>query len=113
MDAARQDGDYLLRLARRMQTLERRSHGMQRALLAGAGEMRRSRLDLSSELSALHTELSALEREASQTARRIESAIARFRHVVKRGELKRLAQRIDAWAPERNLSRPQFKRMCS
>jgi hypothetical protein len=63
------------------------------------------------EMHSLKTELLALEGEMQSTIDRAKKVVGQYKGVVKRGDMMRLQNRADVWAPEKRITREQFKRL--
>jgi predicted nucleic acid-binding Zn-ribbon protein len=76
-------------------------------------ELVRIAADMESEIARIKMDVHALEEETHATVEAAKRTIGSFHAVIKERELARLKQRIDAWAPEKRITREQFKRMLS
>lgn len=94
-----------------MQRLERQEIAIRQDVSRTHQELVRMVAELELEMESLHHELVSLDGEMKRTIERAKSMVAGFKPAVKRGDLMRLQNRIDTWAPEQRISREQFKRM--
>jgi predicted nucleic acid-binding Zn-ribbon protein len=100
--------DYILRVLGRSERLERFGIACRQDIMRTQQEMIRSRVDLEVEMEALKREIVQLEIEVQRTMQRVKYAVGLFRNVAKKGDLSRLQQRVDYWAPEKRITRKQF-----
>jgi hypothetical protein len=103
--------DYANRVDGGLQRLERQEIAIRQDVARTQQELVRMVAELELEMEALHHELAGLEGEMKRTVERAKSVVNGFKPAVKRGDLMRLQNRIDIWAPEQRISREQFKRM--
>lgn len=105
------DAAYVDRIVRRGESLDRKSAHIRKSVVQAGRDLSRSKDELHAELAALATEVAALQEEMGRTVERARQAAERFRTILKRGDLSRLQARIDAWGPEKRISRDAFLRM--
>ena len=103
--------DYTGRIDGSLQRLERQEIAIRQDVARTQQELVRMVADLEIEMESLHKELAGLTLEMKRTIERAKTTVAGFKPAVKRGDLTRLQNRIDTWAPEQKISREQFKRM--
>ena len=107
------DPSYLQKLGGRSERLHRYEITVRQDTAHLGQEFDRAAAELATDVAILRNELAKLEIEVQQTASRAKAAVAKFKQVVKRGELARLQLRAEAWGPHQAVCRAQFKRMLS
>ena len=102
---------YAERIAARADKLHRETIATQKEIISSRRALDRARDEMRQEFAMLRGELAALDAALGGTVQGVTASVHAFQRVAKRHEFVRLQQRIDAWAPERKLSRDAFKRM--
>lgn len=91
--------------------LERTEVGIRQDIVRTQELLVRSVADIELEMQALKAELRLLDAELQRTVDRAKKVVGRYRGVVKGGDLARLQNRIELWAPEKRVTRDQFRKM--
>ena len=103
--------EYIDQLEKRSNGLMRKSVATREGMKHTSRELNRGKADLQQEMLAIQLELAELSEAVQQTMNRVKTAVDQFRYIVKKGDVNRLQQRVDAWAPEKKISRDEFKKM--
>jgi predicted nucleic acid-binding Zn-ribbon protein len=110
MDPLPESG-YEARVEANLSRLERFEISTRQDIAHTQQEIVRAIADIQIEMEGLKSEIVLLEHEMKRTAATAKDVVVQFRPSAKRGEFARLQSRIDAWAPEKRITRDQFKKM--
>ncbi len=105
------DPEYVRRIHNRSILLEKKSLASRESVKATKMYFERGKTELAMEIASLNTELNELDEQIHTAVDMVKSAVDKFQYVAKAGDLKRLQQRVDAWAPEQKISRDKYKQL--
>lgn len=104
---------HLMKLAERAQALLIRSGALHRDMDVTRRSLVRMNESFSSEFENLKRDVSLLDQETLVSVDSVKRVASGFHGAVRVADLSRLQSRVDVWAPERRLSRDQFRALLS
>jgi hypothetical protein len=103
--------EYEQRVSDRLARLEHLELVTRQDIAHTQQELVRMNADIELEMEALRKELGELDGEMRNSVGQVKAIVGKFKTVVKKGDLQRLQNRVDMWAPQEKITREQFKRL--
>jgi hypothetical protein len=103
--------EYEQRVSDRLARLEHLELVTRQDIAHTQQELVRMTADIELEMEALRKDLGTLDGEMHKSVDEVKFIVGKFKTVVKKGDLQRLQNRIDMWAPQDKITREQFKKL--